>query len=116
MTDEDRMKYLPDENGDPLQRQCVVCTGWFLVKGHQQAKKTCCARCTLCYEHGGPDYDYDLALKWKHEQLRKAYKAKTGYDNPSQNPEVKRKVQKTFDERYGDGTPGSGRKANAKTP
>lgn len=115
MTDEDRMKYLPDENGDPLQRRCVVCTGWFLVKKHQQDKKTCCARCTLCYEHGGPDYDYDLALKWRQEQSRKAYKAKTGYDNPSQNPEVKRKVQKTFDERYGDGTPGSGRKANAKS-
>lgn len=114
MMDNDRMKYQLDEKGDPVQRRCVVCTGWFLVRRYQKDKKTCCARCTLCYEHGGPNYDYDVALKWKYEQQRKAYKEKTGYDNPGQNPEVKAKVNKTFDERYGDGTPGSGRAANTK--
>ena len=114
MTKKELAKYLPDADGTPIQRRCVVCTGWFLVRKDCPDKKTCCGRCTLCYEHGGPDYDYDIALKWKYEQQRRSYKAKTGYDNPSQNPKVKAKVSEAFDRRYGDGTPGSGRSERMK--
>ena len=114
MTKKELAKYLPDADGTPIQRRCVVCTGWFLVRKDCPDKKTCCGRCTLCYEHGGPDYDYDTALKWKYEQQRKSYKAKAGYDNPSQNPKVKAKVSEAFDRRYGDGTPGSGRSERMK--
>ena len=114
MTKKELAKYLPDADGTPIQRRCVVCTGWFLVRKDCPDKKTCCGRCTLCYEHGGPDYDYDTALKWKYEQQRKSYKAKTGYDNPSQNPKVKAKVSEAFDRKYGDGTPGSGRSERMK--
>lgn len=114
MTKKELSKYLLDVDGTPIQRRCVVCTGWFLVRKDCPDKKTCCGRCTLCYEHGGPDYDYDIALKWKYEQQRRSYKAKTGYDNPSQNPKVKAKVSEAFDRRYGDGTPGSGRSERMK--
>ncbi len=109
-----KAKYEKDENGDVLQRKCVVDGNWFLVKRYQKDRVTCCGKCTLCYEHGGPNYDYEIAKKWKYERMHEGYKKKTGYDNPGQNPEVRKKVQETLDERYGDGTEGSGYKTRMK--
>lgn len=109
-----KAKYEKDENGDVLQRKCVVDDNWFLVKRYQKDRVTCCGKCTLCYEHGGSNYDYEIAKKWKYERMHEGYKKKTGYDNPGQNPEVRKKVQETLDERYGDGTEGSGYKTRMK--
>jgi len=48
------------------------------------------------------------------QKKRQVYRAKTGYDNPAQNPEVRKKMEKTCTERFGVPFPGQAEEVKKK--
>lgn len=100
---EDERKYVKDDDGDPLTRPCEICGQKFYVQKRRSDKTTCSKTCTLVKHYGGPGKDYELAKKTVARIQAEKYKAKTGYSNPGQNPEVRKKVKKTLADHYGGG-------------
>lgn len=100
---EDDYKYVKDDDGEPLTRPCEICGRKFYVQRRCADKTTCSKKCTLTKNYGGPGRDYELAKRTVAKIQAEKYKAKTGYSNPGQNPEVRKKVKKTIADHYGDG-------------
>lgn len=100
---EDAYKYVKDDDGEPLTRPCEICGRKFYVQRRCADKTTCSKRCTLTKNYGGPGRDYELAKKTVAKIQAEKYKAKTGYSNPGQNPEVRKKVRQTLADHYGGG-------------
>lgn len=100
---EDEHKYAKDDGGDPLTRPCEICSQKFYVQKRCPDKTTCSKKCTLIKNYGGPGRDYELAKKTVAKIQAEKYKAKTGYSNPGQNPEVRKKVRQTLADHYGGG-------------
>lgn len=100
---EDEHKYVKGDDGDPLTRPCEICGRKFYVQRRCADKTTCSKKCTLTKNYGGPGRDYELAKRTVAKIQAEKYKAKTGYSNPGQNPEVRKKVKKTIADHYGDG-------------
>lgn len=100
---EDKYKYVEDDDGEPLTRPCEICGQKFYVQRRCPDKTTCSKKCTLTKNYGGPGRDYELAKKTVAKIQAEKYKAKTGYSNPGQNPEVRKKVRQTLADHYGGG-------------
>ena len=100
---EDAYKYVKDDDGEPLTRPCEICGRRFYVQRRCADKTTCSKKCTLTKNYGGPGRDYELAKRTVAKIQAEKYKAKTGYSNPGQNPEVRKKVRQTLADHYGGG-------------
>ena len=100
---EDDYKYVKDDDGAPLTRPCEICSRKFYVQRRCPDKTTCSKRCTLTKNYGGPGRDYELAKRAVAKIQAERYKAKTGYSNPGQNPEVRKKARQTMADHYGGG-------------
>ena len=95
------------EYNKTIQKPCKECQKPFTPKKNQN-KDFCSNECKHLYlskQKALKEKEKAKDTRSKGEKARDTYKAKTGYDNPSQNPEVKRKKEETSIKNHGVSNP-----------
>ena len=95
------------EYNKTIQKPCKECQIPFTPKKNQN-KDFCSNKCKHLYlskQKALKEQEKAKDTRSKGEKARDTYKAKTGYDNPSQNPEVKRKKEETSIKNHGVSNP-----------
>ncbi len=85
------------EYNKTIQKPCKECQNNFTPRKNQN-KDFCSIECKTAYYSKLKELNKDN--RTKEQKARDTYKAKTGYDNPSQNPEVKLKKKNTLLKNY----------------